>query len=50
VAQTINNQNDGQYQWRRLGYARDRVYRLTWSGQGECALNGAYIDIIPHGT
>ena len=50
VAQTVNNQTDGQYQWRRLGYARDRVYRLTWSGQGECALNGAYIDIIPHGT
>jgi len=50
VPQTINNQTDGQYQWRRLGYARDRVYRLTWSGQGECALNGAYIDIIPQGT
>lgn len=50
VAQTINNQTLGQYQWRRLGYARDRVYRLTWTGSGECALNGAYIDIIPQGT
>lgn len=50
IAQTTNNQTNGQYQWRRLGYARDRVYRLTWQGQGECALNGAYIDVIPHGT
>lgn len=50
VDQTIYNQTNGQYQWRRLGYARDRVYRLTWSGQGECALNGAYVDITPHGT
>lgn len=50
VPQTINNQTNGQYQWRRLGYARDRVYRLTWSGGGECALNGAYIDVIPQGT
>lgn len=50
VAQTTDNQTNGQYQWRRLGYARDRVYRLTWSGSGECALNGAYIDVIPQGT
>jgi hypothetical protein len=47
VPQTVNNQSNGQYQWRRLGYARDRVYRLQWSGQGECALNGAWIDVIP---
>lgn len=50
VAQTINNQTNGQYQWRRLGYARDRVYRATWSGQGDCALNGAYVDVVPQGT
>lgn len=50
VAQTIGNSTYGQYQWRRLGYARDRVYRLTWSGAGECALNGAYLDVTPHGT
>lgn len=50
VNQTINNQSNGQYQWRRLGYARDRVYRLTWQGTGECSLNGAYVDVIPHGT
>ena len=50
VNQTVNNQTDGQYLWRRLGYARDRVYRLTWSGAGECALNGAYIDVGPGAT
>jgi len=47
VNQTINNQANGQYLWRRLGYARDRVYRATWSGQGEFALNGAYSDGTP---
>ncbi|HEY2538223.1 MAG TPA: hypothetical protein VGI28_01795 [Stellaceae bacterium] len=50
VPQTTDNATNGQYQWRRLGYARDRVYRLTWTGQGECALNGAYIDLVPQGT
>jgi hypothetical protein len=50
VNQTIGNAMNGQYQWRRLGYARDRVYRLTWSGAGECALQGAYIDVLPEGT
>ena len=50
VPQTTNNQTNGQYQWRRLGYARDRVYRLQWSGAGECALNGAWIDMIPADT
>ena len=50
VNQTINNQTNGQYLWRRLGYGRDRVYRLTWSGAGEFALNGAYSDGIPQGT
>jgi hypothetical protein len=50
VPQTVANQSNGQYQWRRLGYARDRVYRLQWSGGGECALNGAWIDTIPMET
>lgn len=50
VNQTINNATNGQYLWRRLGYGRDRVYRLTWSGEGEFALNGAYSDGIPQGT
>lgn len=38
------------YQWRRLGYSRDRVFRLTWSGQGEATLNGTWIDAIPQMT
>jgi hypothetical protein len=50
VPQTINNQTNGQYLWRRLGYGRDRVYRATWSGVGEFALNGAYSDGIPAAT
>jgi len=50
VPQTVNNATNGQYQWRRLGYARDRVFRLTWSGQGETTLLGAWVDAIPSGT
>lgn len=50
VNQTINNATNGQYLWRRLGYGRDRTYRMTWSGAGEFALNGAYSDGIPQGT
>lgn len=39
----------GQYiaslQWQRLGYARDRVFRLTWSEPLATALQGAWIDL-----
>lgn len=42
--------SNGQYQWRRLGYARDRVYQLWWTGQGNTALNGSWVDTIPHAT
>ncbi|MBS1044558.1 hypothetical protein [Gluconobacter cerinus] len=31
----------------RLGMARDRVYRLTWTDPGATALMGAFIDIDP---
>jgi len=31
----------------RLGMARDRVYRLTWTGAAQTALMGAFIDIDP---
>jgi hypothetical protein len=31
-------------QWRRLGMARDRVYEVTWSLNGEVALNGAFVE------
>jgi len=50
MPQTVGASTYGQYQWRRLGYARDRVYRLTWQGSGECALNGAWVDILEQGT
>lgn len=36
----------GQYlttvTWNRLGYARDRVYKLSWSENLNCALNGGF--------
>ena len=50
VPQTVGNAVNGQYLWRRLGYGRDRVFRLDWSGTGEFALNGAWIDAIPMAT
>jgi len=31
----------------RLGMARDRVYRLTWSGAADTVLMGAFIDVEP---
>lgn len=31
----------------RLGMARDRVYRLTWTDPGDTALMGAFIDLEP---
>lgn len=50
VPQTINNQPNGQYLWRRLGYTRDRVYRISLTGAGEFGFNGAWVDVIPQGT
>lgn len=32
-------------QWQRLGYARDRVFRLTWSVPVATALQGAFIEV-----
>lgn len=32
-------------QFQRLGYARDRVFELSWSAPVKTALNGAYIDV-----
>lgn len=38
----------GQYirciQWQRLGYARDRVFELSWSTDAITALSGAYVE------
>jgi hypothetical protein len=44
LTQTVNGATNGQYSWRRLGMARDRVYELSWTAQGETALNGAWIE------
>lgn len=39
----------GQYKtipsWNRLGFARDRVFELSWTAPAATALNGAFIDI-----
>jgi hypothetical protein len=32
-------------QWQRLGYARDRVFELSWSAPVKTALNGAWVDV-----
>ena len=32
-------------QFQRLGYARDRVFELSWAGNVKTALNGAWVDI-----
>lgn len=38
----------GQYltvpSWNRLGMARDRVFKLTWSADTDTALNGAFVE------
>ena len=39
-----------QMQWRRLGLARDRVFRVTWSEAAFTAINGAWVDITPAET
>lgn len=33
-------------QWNRLGYARDRVFELSWSAPCKTALQGAFIQMI----
>ena len=49
VSQSIGNPGDYlvQPQWRRLGMARDRVFRLTWTAPAKTALNGAFIELQP---
>lgn len=40
-----------QIQFQRLGMARDRVFELSWSGQGGIhALNGAFVEATKAGT
>lgn len=50
LVQTTNNASNGQYSWRRLGMARDRVYQLSWTSPGETALNGAWAEAVPAET
>jgi hypothetical protein len=49
VTQSIGN--IGSYlrslQYQRLGMARDRVFRLTWSVPADTALQGAWIEVEP---
>lgn len=44
----------GEYQtsvqWNRLGMARDRVYKLSWSAPMKTSLQGVYLDVIPAKT
>lgn len=35
--------------WQRLGYARDRVWKLQWSCPSATALLGAWIEVTPEG-
>lgn len=37
-------------QWQRLGYARDRVFELSWSVPTKTALNGAWVETLSAGT
>lgn len=34
-----------QPQWNRLGYARDRVFELSWTAAANTALNGAFVEV-----
>ena len=47
VQQTLGQ--SGEYlttpSWNRLGFARDRVFELSWTANAATALNGAYIDV-----
>lgn len=34
-------------QWQRLGMARDRVFRISWSSPTRTVLQGAWVDAHP---
>lgn len=44
----------GQYntsiQWWGLGMARDRVFEISWSSPVRTALNGAWLEMLPHAS
>jgi len=43
-------QYDTSIQYWGLGMARDRVFEVSWSAPVRTALNGGWLDVIPHGT
>lgn len=43
-------QYDTSIQWWGLGMARDRVFELSWSAPTRTALNGAWLEMVPHAT
>jgi hypothetical protein len=49
VPQGVGGQGEylTQAQWQRLGYARDRIFRLTWTAPLRTALQGASIEAQP---
>jgi hypothetical protein len=49
VGQSMGGQGEylTQAQWQRLGLARDRVFRLTWTSPVRTALQGAWIEAQP---
>ncbi|MDB5531608.1 MAG: hypothetical protein JWR51_4711 [Devosia sp.] len=40
-------QYDVSMQWNRLGYARDRVFELSWSANTDTALQGCWVKVRP---
>lgn len=50
VEQTLGREGQTLVQpsWNRLGMARDRVFKLTWSANAKTALNGAFVDATKH--
>jgi hypothetical protein len=49
VPQNMGGQGEylTQAQWQRLGYGRDRVYRVTWNAPLRTALQGAWLEAQP---
>lgn len=50
LLQSLGNQGDylTTLSWNRLGMGRDRVFKLEWSAALKTALNGAFIEMMPH--
>jgi hypothetical protein len=46
----FNDTTIGSLTWWRLGQARDRVFRLTWTADVEAALQGAWVQADPQAS